>query len=298
MKKFMSVLLAAVLAFSMSAAVFAAGNGDIDNDGKVTASDARTILRAAVGLATLSAEKKQLADLDLDGIITAADARIALRIAVGLETAADKLYANEYEVLLGGYYCAAFTVTEYDGGQSVSSRSVKTAFTPKTQYFSGKTDLLNDFAQSYGIEAPADGISVSLLFAEDGEIYLTDNNMKLYGEFPFTELGMEPTEFTRGFDRDMFRFLRPLKEADSVADGVFNGVDCKRYTFKLSDGRYEAFLNGKKLEGIRRYNKKSEVTAEYSFQTVSLSVPGECTAIPASYSETDALELLLLLLMS
>lgn len=53
--------------------------GDVDGDGKVTASDARLILRAAVGLETLDLER---ADVDGDGKITSADAREALRTAV------------------------------------------------------------------------------------------------------------------------------------------------------------------------------------------------------------------------
>ena len=56
--------------------------GDADGDGKVTASDARLILRAATGLEKLATEK---GDLDGDGKITASDARDALRIATGQE---------------------------------------------------------------------------------------------------------------------------------------------------------------------------------------------------------------------
>ena len=63
--------------------------GDIDGDGKITASDARTALRAAVGLEELAAFEQALADADLDEKITASDARLILRAAVGLEDPAD-----------------------------------------------------------------------------------------------------------------------------------------------------------------------------------------------------------------
>lgn len=56
--------------------------GDVDGDGKVTASDARLILRAAVGLEEISTET---GDLDGDGKITASDSREALRISTGQE---------------------------------------------------------------------------------------------------------------------------------------------------------------------------------------------------------------------
>ena len=56
--------------------------GDADGDGKVTAADARLILRAAVGLEDVAIER---GDLDGDGRITSADAREALKFATGQE---------------------------------------------------------------------------------------------------------------------------------------------------------------------------------------------------------------------
>ena len=73
--------------------------GDVDFNGKVEASDARTILRASVMLDILPGQAgsrvaetsmskpttAQLADIDQDGYITSADARAALRISVQLD---------------------------------------------------------------------------------------------------------------------------------------------------------------------------------------------------------------------
>ncbi len=59
--------------------------GDVDGDGKVTAADARLVLRAAVGLEILTDDALKAADINKDGKITAADARMVLRKAVGLE---------------------------------------------------------------------------------------------------------------------------------------------------------------------------------------------------------------------
>lgn len=65
--------------------------GDADYDGKVTVSDARLVLRAAINLdkiedATL---KKWLnADLDKAGAISVADARLVLRMSINLDTVA------------------------------------------------------------------------------------------------------------------------------------------------------------------------------------------------------------------
>ncbi|MBR5410461.1 MAG: hypothetical protein IK104_07290 [Clostridia bacterium] len=61
--------------------------GDVDSDGKVTASDARLALRRSVDLETFEpgSDAFTAADVDFDGKITAADARLILRAAVGLE---------------------------------------------------------------------------------------------------------------------------------------------------------------------------------------------------------------------
>lgn len=60
--------------------------GDIDNDENITSSDARTTLRAAVGLDVLTEAQQKAADVNKDGEITSSDARSILRCAVGLET--------------------------------------------------------------------------------------------------------------------------------------------------------------------------------------------------------------------
>ena len=60
--------------------------GDVDDDGAVTAADARIALRHAVELEAIESSADRIcADVDFDGAITAADARIILRTAVGLE---------------------------------------------------------------------------------------------------------------------------------------------------------------------------------------------------------------------
>lgn len=59
--------------------------GDLDNDGAITAADARLALRLSVGLEEMTDSLAYAADIDGDKKVTAADARILLRIAVGLE---------------------------------------------------------------------------------------------------------------------------------------------------------------------------------------------------------------------
>ncbi len=59
--------------------------GDVNGDGAVASDDARSVLRAAVKLEAIPAQRLPLADMDEDGAVTAGDARLALRAAVGLE---------------------------------------------------------------------------------------------------------------------------------------------------------------------------------------------------------------------
>lgn len=70
--------------------------GDINGDGKITASDARTILLACVSREPLPEEwQRKAADIDFDGKITTEDARWILRTAVGYETGATTLAGME-----------------------------------------------------------------------------------------------------------------------------------------------------------------------------------------------------------
>ena len=56
--------------------------GDVNGDGKVTAIDARLVLKHSVGETTLSESQQNLADMNCDGKISAIDARIILRKSV------------------------------------------------------------------------------------------------------------------------------------------------------------------------------------------------------------------------
>ena len=66
--------------------------GDMDSDGKVSASDARLVLRAAARLDNPEGAYFTAADVNLDGKITAADARKTLLVAANIE-----YFENTYE---------------------------------------------------------------------------------------------------------------------------------------------------------------------------------------------------------
>ena len=80
MKRFFSVFLALISAFSLSVVASARLVGDIDSGGSVNSSDALRILRYTVGQLT---EINMSADINGDGRVNSSDALIALKIAVG-----------------------------------------------------------------------------------------------------------------------------------------------------------------------------------------------------------------------
>ena len=91
-KKVFAIVLSVLMLLSALPLSMAATLGDVDSNGKVDATDARTALRAAVGLDKLNAAELALADVDFDGDVDATDARLILRAAVGLE----QLHSHSY----------------------------------------------------------------------------------------------------------------------------------------------------------------------------------------------------------
>ena len=59
--------------------------GDIDNNGVISAADARLALRFSEGLETFTAIEKVVADVNMDGVVTSGDAQSINRMAVGLD---------------------------------------------------------------------------------------------------------------------------------------------------------------------------------------------------------------------
>ena len=59
--------------------------GDLNNDGKVTAEDARIALRIAAKLENATAYQMKVGDLNKDGKISAMEARYILRFAAKLD---------------------------------------------------------------------------------------------------------------------------------------------------------------------------------------------------------------------
>lgn len=87
--KITAIILSAALVLSCAAILASAGVsklGDVNDDNKITAEDARIILKVSAKLDALSEELTKRADVNLDGRITAADARLTLRVSAKLDS--------------------------------------------------------------------------------------------------------------------------------------------------------------------------------------------------------------------
>lgn len=111
-----SILLAIIIAFSCMTMSFALYKGDVDQNGEITAVDARMILRAVAGLDVLDENQKNIADVDGNGDIGATDARCVLRIVAGLESDLNEVteYIKFNDVFLENYVKQALGITGTD----------------------------------------------------------------------------------------------------------------------------------------------------------------------------------------
>lgn len=119
MKKFLSIILAAVIAVGFTSTAFAALKGDINGDGATTSADALAVLQYSVGQSKTIDKTK--ADLNKDGSINSADALEILQIAVGKSPAFDvpknlndtvSFYCNSLKTVYGRKMTLKYTYTE------------------------------------------------------------------------------------------------------------------------------------------------------------------------------------------
>ncbi len=87
MKKIIATLLALSMIMTMCIPAFATSKmfGDVNDDGKITAVDARVILQVVAGSKEETEFIKSNGDLNSDGKISAVDARIILQVVAGIK---------------------------------------------------------------------------------------------------------------------------------------------------------------------------------------------------------------------
>ncbi len=91
---FISILLVSVLAVCAYAVTYKLG--DVNKDGKITASDARIVLRTAAKLDDFENDSQELiADVNGDGKVNVTDARLVLRISAKLDEEAGDIEIDD-----------------------------------------------------------------------------------------------------------------------------------------------------------------------------------------------------------
>lgn len=99
MKKLLTILAAAALFVMLATGASAKTvlKGDFDMNGKITAMDARSILRIGAKIDECTADQAIIADMNNDGRITAMDARTVLRISAKIEASEETVEIGSEE---------------------------------------------------------------------------------------------------------------------------------------------------------------------------------------------------------
>ena len=122
MKKIMAALVVVMLSviFTVGASAETYLRGDINTDGRISASDARLVLRIGAKLDEATETQKLIADMNDDGKISATDARTILRISAKIED-------PKGEISIGGTEKPQER-TELSGGISMSFKDFMKEF--------------------------------------------------------------------------------------------------------------------------------------------------------------------------
>ena len=283
MKKITALLLSALLLLTLCVPALAAPNGKLTAGAALTAADARLILRAAVGLDTLTAAQSEIADIDLDGKVTASDARIALRVSVGLDLLAPTYVTDAYAALRGGHFYAVMPMNE-EGMEG----EMTLAFTADTTYLRASVLM--------------DGMKLTLpMLKRGGKTYLMEETHACYAQVTdadkqtFSEFGLDLDEF---FDEVVdFSEMPALSAASGRSEELFHGERCVCYAFPQSSGTMLIYMKGRQLRGFKETDAAGNVTMDAAFSAFSIAVPASCTAVPSSYEALDSAEDLFMILM-
>ena len=250
MKKLLiSLVLSIVVLFSLAVSASAASYyGDVDGSGKVTASDARIILRVAAKMETIDDDKTIYADANRDGKITAADARTVLRIAAKLEDVVEISTSGE------GTTRPPETTTR---PPETTTRPPETTTSPSSSLTAIE---VHDIASKYTVEVQAENdeyISTGSGFFTTADGQVVTNYHVIDGMYEITVTDYTGNEYeviqVLAFSEDMD--IAVLKVNAKATPAVLNaetprtGAVC--YTLGSSKGLTDTFSNGIISNGSR-----------------------------------------------
>lgn len=261
--------------------------GDVTNDRKISASDARKVLRMAAGLESTDGISMLSADADGNGKITAADARIILRVSAHLSDFSCGFDAdgnpNAVNVIKGGVYILEISVNDgtgempimmaFDGKNSCLkyAGSFENADGSDGQFDSGNDDGEEMFTIS----------DIGALFL-DGKMYAlaTMNNVKLaITEDSLVAFFSDEDDILEDFSEliGMVDFLDSLipDEAGIPQKVTKDGEECFVYTYTVLEQQIQMTVNsrGKLIKLETGSDSGSDI--EISINSISKDIPSD-----------------------
>lgn len=285
--------------------------GDINKDGKTTASDARLALRASAKLESLSEEAKLAADVNFDEKITASDARLILRASAQIETLpemptqekpsentpdesttnqepekpsetpSEKPSENTTEVIAETYPKAidAFFSGKYYleaiAGDGDDTSTMKMAISEKGYEFSTSLNVFDG----------KDPIEISIMqLAKTLHIKYTDAERKRK-VFAFDEKTMASMKETFGLDlhelldssifEELNLSFEPLNEKPFYSKGEYKGEECDVYTFNLEEGKIAFYAIGEDVKTINIIDADGNEGTAMEIIKLTSRIPGQ-----------------------
>lgn len=252
--RFIAVALSLIMLFSSASMLVNADGfmlGDADGNGKITAMDARTVLRAAAKIEPLAEEYLAAADVNFDGKVTAMDARIILRAAAKVEELpeipTDEPPVPETTTAEPTTQPPETTTKEPDSNTGVVVTEYPeaiSAFFNGTFYLNGRVGSDGDImtikmaTNKSGTEIVMDsGKGILSIYATKSSSYLkviTTDGKKYYVEL--TKTMMENYGIDFGDALADFSFLSFENIGDPVlTKEEYDGNECDIYTFTTED---------------------------------------------------------------
>ena len=177
---------------------------------------------------------------------------------------------NEYDVLRSGVFYCVGSMKDSEG-----TNPMEIAITSNSIYMATKMD----------------NVDMSLL-QSDGKIYMIYPAKQMYLEVNKAIqklVGLDADEMLNA-EALGFSEMKPLSEADTVADGELNGTSCKIYTFNKESGiRTVVYMNGNKLLAFENIDADGSRATTY-ITSISGAIPADKSAPPANYKKANMLE--------
>lgn len=274
-----SVLLTVMLILSCSAASLMPG--DMNGDGKITASDARSVLRIAAKLDKVSDELLKAADVNNDGEVRASDARIVLRVAAQLET-----LPGREEPTTG----KEPTTTEQPSEEPTTDEKTngdEQKIPPEIQIFLGGTftltgnisssdspDPLNTLLICDGTIMRMDSITGELAFgiladSSTETAYVINPPKNIYTQLSYTL--MQTLGIYDSFASDLFTSAGSDEEDPDpvISYGTLNGQKSVIYTYIYSDSKVEFITINGKVAVLNNYTIDDELETHIEITSIS-----------------------------